>query len=74
MKLEFSQQIFEKKAQITRFIKIRLLGTEFFQTDRQTDMTKLIVAFRNFSNAPKNVNMLPTNNTHVRLLCGVVCI
>jgi len=23
-------------------------------TDRRTDMTKLIVAFRNFSNAPKN--------------------
>jgi hypothetical protein len=23
-------------------------------TDRQTDMTKLIVAFRNFANAPKN--------------------
>jgi len=24
------------------------------QTDRQADMTKLIVAFRNFVNAPKN--------------------
>jgi hypothetical protein len=24
------------------------------QTDRQTDITKLIVAFRNFTNAPKN--------------------
>jgi hypothetical protein len=23
-------------------------------TDRQTDMTKLIIAFRNFANAPKN--------------------
>jgi hypothetical protein len=23
------------------------------ETDRQTDMTKLIVAFRNFANAPK---------------------
>ena len=25
------------------------------QTDRQTDMTKLIVSLRNFANAPKNV-------------------
>jgi hypothetical protein len=25
------------------------------QTDRETDMTKLIVTFRNFVNAPKNV-------------------
>jgi len=25
------------------------------RTDRQTDMTKLIVAFRNFANAPKKV-------------------
>ena len=24
------------------------------QTDRQTDMTKLVVTFRNFANAPKN--------------------
>ena len=25
------------------------------QTDRRTDMTKLIVAFHNFTNAPENV-------------------
>ena len=29
-------------------------------TDGQTDMTKLIVGFRNFANAPKNVNILNT--------------
>jgi hypothetical protein len=37
-------------------MKVRPLGTEFHadeQTDRQTDMTNLIVAFRNFANAPK---------------------
>ena len=28
------------------------------RTDRQTDMTKLVVAFRNFSRAPKNTRML----------------
>jgi hypothetical protein len=43
-------------------MKIRALGAELFhangQTDRQTalqtDVAKLIVAFRNFTNAPKN--------------------
>ena len=39
---------------------MRPLGAELFhaetdrQTDRQTKMTKLIVSFRNFANAPKN--------------------
>jgi hypothetical protein len=27
-----------------------------FQADRQTDVTKLIVAFRDFANAPKKMN------------------
>ena len=30
------------------------------RTDRQTDMTKQIVAFRNFANAPKNVTSFET--------------
>ena len=30
------------------------------QTERQTDRTKLIVAFRNFENAPKNWATQPT--------------
>jgi hypothetical protein len=33
------------------------MGTELFHADEQmgqTDKTKLIVAFRNFANAPKN--------------------
>ena len=45
-----------KNPQIPNFTKIRLVGTEMFhadgRTDRQTDMAKLIVAFRNFANAP----------------------
>jgi hypothetical protein len=36
-------------------MKIRPVEAELFRADRQTDMTKLIVAFRNFANAPKNV-------------------
>jgi len=37
-------------------MKIRPVGVELFhaggRTDRRTDMTKLIVAFRNLANAP----------------------
>ena len=42
---------------VKTFKKIRLVGAESFHADRQTDgktdMKKLIVAFRNFANAPK---------------------
>jgi hypothetical protein len=51
MKLELSPQIFEK-TQISSFIKIR---AELFHADGQTDMTELIVAFRNFGNALNEV-------------------
>jgi hypothetical protein len=38
-------------------MKIHPVGGELFhvdrQTDRRTDMTKLIITFRNFVNAPK---------------------
>ena len=32
------------------------------RTDGQTDMTKLMVTFRNFANAPKNVSALKGSN------------
>jgi hypothetical protein len=35
-------------------MKIRPVGAELFHADGRTDMTKLMVAFRNFANAPKN--------------------
>jgi len=35
-------------------MKIRPVGDELLFADRRTDMTKLIVVFRNFANAPKN--------------------
>jgi len=37
-------------------MKIRPVGAELFHADRRTYMTKLIVAFRNFANAPKIYN------------------
>jgi hypothetical protein len=48
MKLEFSRQIFKKSS----ILKILPVGAELFHADGRTDM-KLIVAFRNFANAPK---------------------
>jgi hypothetical protein len=51
MTLEFSRQVFEK-SQILNLIKTLPVGVELFHAEGQTDMTKLIVAFRNFANAP----------------------
>jgi hypothetical protein len=34
----------------------RPVGAELFHADGQTDITKLVVAFRNFANAPENVS------------------
>ena len=44
---------FYKNPQISNFVNIRPVGTELFHADGQTDMTKLIVTFRNFANAYK---------------------
>jgi len=48
---------FSRNTQKSNFIKIRPVGAKLFYADEradgQTDMTKLIVAFRNFANAPK---------------------
>jgi len=33
--------------------------------DRQTDMTKIMVAFRNFANAPKNTDFIDTMTVKV---------
>jgi len=56
MKLEISGQVFEKDSN-SNFMKIRPVRAEMFhadgKTDRQTDMTKLKVAFRNFATASK---------------------
>jgi hypothetical protein len=49
-----------------KFMKIRPVEAELFLADRRTDVTKLIVAFRNFANAPTNNNML-----YVTVLCSL---
>jgi hypothetical protein len=42
-------------------MKFHSVGAEFFHadglTDGQTDITKLIVAFRNFASAPKTISI-----------------
>ena len=53
MEIKFSLNRFLKNIQISNFMKILSVGAELFHADRRTDMTKLMVAFRNFSNAPK---------------------
>jgi len=57
MKLELSRQVFEKYSDIKINENPSIGGPDLFhayrRTDRQTDMTKLIVAFRNFANASK---------------------
>jgi hypothetical protein len=55
--LEFSRQI-STNTQMSNLMKIRPVESELFHADRRsdgrTDITKLIAAFRNFANAPKN--------------------
>jgi len=55
MKIQFSQQIFEKSSKI-KFHGNPSIGSQVFSMwmDGRTDMTKLIVAFRNFAKAPIN--------------------
>jgi len=38
---------------MSNFMKIRPVGTELFHVDGRTDMTKLMVAFHNCVNEPK---------------------
>ena len=47
---------FSKNNHISNYMKIRSVGGEF-HADRRTDMTKLLVAFRNFANAPKKLHV-----------------
>jgi len=59
MKLENHLHIFAKSSHTKFHENPSNLGIELFHaewwTERQTDMTKLIIAFRNFTNAPNTV-------------------
>jgi hypothetical protein len=57
MEFEFSRQIFQKKKSYIEFYKNPSSGIRVVpcgRTEGTTDITKLIVAFRNCANAPKN--------------------
>jgi hypothetical protein len=43
-----------KNAQISNLVKIPTVGAGLFHAEGQTDMTNLIVTFRNYADAPKN--------------------
>ena len=62
-KVNFLDKFSKKNIQISNFVKIRQVGTELFHADGRTDMTKPIVAFRNFANSPKNTDapLLPAS-------------
>ena len=49
-------------------MKIRPVGAESFHEDGQTGMMNLIVAFRNFTNALKNQNLIA--QVSPRFKCG----
>jgi len=57
MKDELFGQIF-RNIQISSLMEILPGAAKLFHADRRTDMTKLIVPFRNFANAPTNERLV----------------
>jgi hypothetical protein len=57
IKFIFPFDRFSKNTQIPNFMKILPVGAEMFHADRQTDTTKLTVALRNFTKAPKKIEV-----------------
>ena len=51
-------------------MKIRPVRAELFHADRRTDITKLIVAFRNVAKAPKKLLPLPQFETWIAQVIG----
>jgi hypothetical protein len=53
VELEFFLGAFSKNTQISNLMQIRSMGAVLFHAEGQTDLTKPIVTFSNFANAPK---------------------
>ena len=73
MILEFSRQIFEKKTQNTKFHQNPSSGSRVVprgMTNGRADMKKLIEAFRNFANGPKNSST--TKTAHISKICYII--
>jgi hypothetical protein len=72
MKFEFSRQIFEEssntKLHQNPSSARRVVSCERTdgRTDRYTDMAKLMVAFRNFVNAPNKTNVNHSTSLFIR--------
>jgi hypothetical protein len=54
---------------------VQMEGRKEGRTDRQTDVTKLIDAFRNFANVPKNYTLYidRSENLTSNVVCTVWC-
>jgi hypothetical protein len=80
MKLDLSRQIFEKYENIKSHensssrSRVVRCGRMDGRTDGQTDMAKLIVAFRNFANAPKSEPRLKQQPKKVQSRLGITLV
>ena len=65
---------FRKNTQRSNFMKILPVGAELFnteRTERQTDMTNLIVAFRNVANAPRTQSVALEDKLKIKADVGI---
>jgi hypothetical protein len=60
MTLDFFRQCFEN-TQIQNFMKIHRVGSEWFHADGQSNMMKVVVAFRNFAKTPRKFSHILLN-------------
>jgi hypothetical protein len=66
---EFSRQTFDRSTEVSNFMKLPSMGAELFHADGRMDMTKQIVAFRNFSRASKTSGTKAVKGNKIFVLC-----
>jgi hypothetical protein len=72
MRIEISREFFAKHT-FVKFLENGPIGAEFFHSDRKMDdITKLIIAFRNFANTPNNTNATKNNSAYSLYECHTV--